>query len=77
MRSEGSVAGSDPFPSSHLDPNDRHETSDKYANEIFRMGRWRLAMCVDGIQWLIQKRRGAEWRSHAYCASRNGLELDW
>lgn len=34
----------------------------------------RVIVCVNGIQWIVQRRRGAVWRSIAFCATRRGLE---
>lgn len=53
------------------------ETHDNYQGELFRYGIYRVAECSDGIQWLVQKRRGTEWRSLSYCTTKTGLELDW
>ena len=53
------------------------ETHDKYQGELFRYGNYRAAECSDAVQWLIQKRRGTEWRSISYCTTKSGLELDW
>jgi hypothetical protein len=55
------------------------ETADAYAGELFRLGRYRVAVCRDGIQWLFQRQRpaksggGAAWDTLGYCATRKGL----
>lgn len=36
---------------------DHRESSDRYAGEIFRSGRWRLAVGRDGFQLLLQRQR--------------------
>jgi hypothetical protein len=59
--------------------SDWRETADAYAGEVFRKGRYRVAVCRDGIQWLFQRRRprespgGAAWDTLGYCVSRKGL----
>jgi hypothetical protein len=35
--------------------------------------RWHVIRCKDGIQWVLQRRRGAKWRGAYYCRSREGL----
>ena len=58
---------------------DHRETADAYAGELFQQGRYRVAVCRDGIQWLFQRRRpgssggGAAWDTLGYCVTREGL----
>lgn len=58
---------------------DRRETSDAYRSEMFRFGRFRVAVCRDGLQWLYQRRRpgfagvGTAWDTLGYCATRTAL----
>ncbi|WP_156907163.1 hypothetical protein [Thalassobaculum salexigens] len=58
---------------------DFRETADDYRGELFRLGRYRVAVCSYGIQWLFQRQRrrsavgGAAWDTLGYCASRTGL----
>lgn len=55
------------------------EESDSYRGELFRLGRYRVAVCRDGLQWLYQrqggqfKTGGARWRTLGYCVTRNAL----
>lgn len=60
------------------------EASDSYKSEVTRSGRYRIALCKDGIQWLLQKQdqsnpRGkpGRWRSFRYYATRSVLVRDW
>ncbi len=58
---------------------DHLEEADNYRGELFRHGKYRVAECRDGIQWLLQRQSGARtvggarWRSLAYCTTRNAL----
>lgn len=55
------------------------ETADDYRRVILRRGRYRVAACRDGVQWLFQQRvtakpcAGARWRSLGYCTTRSAL----
>lgn len=56
-----------------------HECADNYKGELFRMGRYRVAVCRDGVQWLYQRVCGRRacgaprWQSVGYCTTRNAL----
>jgi hypothetical protein len=58
---------------------DHRETSDVYHGELFRCGRYRVATCRDGLQWLFQRQRfefaagGAAWDTLGYCVTRKAL----
>lgn len=58
---------------------DPRETSDLYSGELFRRGRYRVAACRDGLQWLFQRQRfefaagGAAWDTLGYCVTRKAL----
>lgn len=58
---------------------DPRETSETYKGELFRLGRYRVAVCRDGLQWLYQRRRpaisagGAGWNTLGYCTSKTSL----
>ena len=58
---------------------DHRESRDAYAGELFRHGDVRVALCRDGIQWLLQRRRarfpagGAAWDTLRYCTTRKAL----
>lgn len=64
-------------------PLDHRESSDCYQGELFREGKFRVAVCRDGIQWLFQRQRpgkagvGAAWDSLGYCATRKALTRLW
>ena len=56
------------------------ETSDSYYGEIVRQGRYRVVICKDGIQWILQRQdklAGARWRALAYCTTRIALLRLW
>ena len=52
---------------------DHRETAETYVGELFRLGRYRVAVCRDGMQWLFQRQRpakaagGAAWDTVGYC----------
>ncbi len=58
---------------------DHRESADRYRGEFFRFGRYRVAACRDGIQWLYQRQRpgfpavGAAWDTLGYCKTRAAL----
>lgn len=57
-----------------------HETSDGYGGIVVQLSpRWRVVLCRDGIQWIVQHRKsgGAErpWRAQRYFATRQALIL--
>lgn len=62
---------------------DHRETSDRYQGELLREGKFRLAVCRDGIQWLIQQKThaeslaGARWKSVGYVTTRKALTRLW
>lgn len=57
------------------------EESDGYPNVVARLGDdWRVIVCRDGIQWIVQRRAGkrhggARWEARGYCRTREGLLL--
>ena len=59
---------------------DYWETAENYRGVVWRDGRYRIAECRDGIQWLFQRQRpgfaggGAAWDTLGYCATRKGLD---
>ena len=60
-------------------PLDHRESSDLYQGELFWDAKVRVAVCRDGIQWLLQLQTGVEstagprWRSIGYCTTRKAL----
>ena len=59
---------------------DHKETADDYRGEVLRLGPYRIAVCRDGLQWLLQRQRGAKAGGGAafdtlgYWPTRIGLE---
>lgn len=55
------------------------EKSDGYYKIIIRIDeKWRVIECKEGIQWIIQKRKGkfqvkTAWKSESFCRSRKAL----
>lgn len=59
-------------------PYSNAETDDAYRNVVaFLNDRWRVILCRDGIQWVLQyakqSRHRTAWRGRSYCRSREGL----
>jgi len=59
--------------------NDPRESAETYNGELFRLGRYRVAVCCDGLQWLYQRRRptitagGVAWNTLGYCTNKISL----
>ncbi len=55
--------------------NDKRESSENYRGEIMRVGDWRISVCRDQIQFLVQARtranspKGPRWESKSFCLS--------
>ena len=59
---------------------DHHETSDTYWREFLRHERFRVIICKDNIQWILQRRKrgaGARWAALSYCVTREALSHVW
>jgi len=62
---------------------EHRESADRYQGEIYRLGNWRIAVCKDQLQWLIQRRTraqslaGPRWVSKKFCCTRKALIRDW
>lgn len=62
---------------------DHRETSEHYRGEIHRSGDWRVIVCRDSIQWIIQRRTrarspdGARWEGRHYCTTGKALVRLW
>jgi hypothetical protein len=60
-------------------PLEHRETADGYHGEVFRRGGYRVIICRDGIQWILQKRRrnissgGAAWDALGYFVTKAAL----
>ena len=52
----------------------RREGDDDYDNIVAQLGPdWRVIVCVDDWQWIVQERKGGAWRSRKFCTSRDGV----
>lgn len=58
----------------------RRESADDYPNIVARLNNdWRVIVCRDGIQWILQRRNSAktiakpDWRGVSYCRARDAL----
>ena len=53
------------------------EGSDAYPAVLATLTpKWRVIVCREGTQWILQSRRGAgakDWRGDSYCQTREGL----
>ena len=55
------------------------ERDDSFGQVVIQLApRWRVVVCKDRLQWIIQKRSAeplhrGEWRGHSYVTSRNSL----
>ena len=67
------------FESSDVDQLAHRERDDEYCEVIVQLApRWRVIVCKDYLQWIIQKRTAeplhrGEWRGQSYVTSRNSL----
>lgn len=64
-------------PSKH--PTDHRETLDTYRDELFRHQGYRVIVCKDRIQWILQRQRpsGAKWMALGYFRTRKALQRLW
>ena len=59
------------------------ERDHNYRAVIHEHGHWRIILCRDGIQWIVQKLRnaggrdGGRWEGRRYCTTRKSLVRDW
>ena len=62
---------------------DRRETTNGYRGVILNIGRYRVAVCRDGLQWLFQRRRPGfadarkAWDTLGHCVTRKALIRLW
>lgn len=59
---------------------DHRETSNLYRGELFRHGHYRVIVCRDGIQWIIQRQKKgvrARWVALSYCTTQKSLSRVW
>ncbi len=62
--------------------NSHKESHPDYGRVVIAHGRFRVIVCKDNLQWILQKRgaksaAGARWRSISYCRSQNTLLRVW
>ena len=63
-----------------IDMQDHRETADCYRYELVRQGRFRIVLCKDGIQWIVQRQKrgaAARWQAVGYCTTREALIRLW
>lgn len=59
--------------------SDLRETAETYRGELFRLGRYRVVVCCEELQWLYQRRRpaitagGVAWNTLGYCTDKKSL----
>lgn len=51
------------------------ERDDDYSAQVVRLNEgWRVILCRDGLQWILQQRgEGAHWRAVRFCTTAAGL----
>lgn len=66
-----------------LSASDR-ETAEAYRGELHRLNRWRIALCRDSLQFILQTRvsgtegdAGARWASRSFCTTRAAVLRLW
>ena len=61
----------------HNNAPSHRERDDNYAHVIANpLPRWRIIMCRDGVQWIIQKKEASHagpWRAEGYYTCRESL----
>lgn len=64
-------------------PLDHRETSDRYHGELFRDGDYRVVVCRNGFQWIIQRATragspaGPRWIGEHYVTTQKALVRLW
>jgi hypothetical protein len=59
--------------------NDHRESADGYRGVLIDLGSYRVAVCRDDLQWLLQRRRpgfagvGPAWDAISFCTTRTAL----
>lgn len=59
------------------------ESAEDYRGTLYRDGSWRVAICRDQIQFLVQRQRpgkagaGGGWDSRRFCVTKAALIRDW
>lgn len=69
---------------SHLRSNrDTREAAENYRGEVFRLGDWRVALCRNDLQWILQRRTrngrpdAGRWEAVGFCLTRAALVRLW
>jgi len=67
-----------PVARSEAHPEAHHETADGYARIICNLAdRWRVVVCKDNWQWIVQRRRktgaGRRWEAVSYHRTKKAL----
>jgi len=61
--------------------HDLREASPNYARVIYCEGLHRIALCKDGVQYLIQRgaktKNGIEYRAKHFCVTASAAARDW
>ena len=54
--------------------NNSRESADDYTRVILTLsGNTRIISCRDGIQWILQKRTGGQWKARKYIRHKDSL----
>ena len=58
------------------------ESAENYARIVFISANYRVIVCRNEMQWIIQHKRGksgagARWRPLSYCVTQKALVRDW
>lgn len=53
------------------------ETSPSYTNVIAQGVKYRVIVCADNIQWIIQRLSGDRYRSESFCTTKSALIREW
>ena len=73
------MEGSKPAPGTAISDQDHCETAANYRRVVVTHGRYRVAICRDGVQWLFQKCTRekpcarARWKTVGYFVTREAL----
>lgn len=69
---------------SHARANaDHRESSDGFRGEIYRQGVWRVIVCKDNLQWVLQRftradsPSGGRWEGQSYFRTREAALRLW
>ncbi|MEP1353372.1 MAG: hypothetical protein ABJX32_11365 [Tateyamaria sp.] len=76
------IGSDNQFPVKGFKPVSHRERDDLYHSVIWQIDNWRVIVCRDGIQWIIQRRRFAgrrqiEWKGRSFNTTRDVLIRDW